>query len=528
MRTKLSLLLTIMVLMMPALGSAKQFVPIPQKIKPPQQQSTQTQSCANTVDVTKLSGNDSQRINKIKANLAQYQSTIVDGHYEVCFQMDELIITDALQPDFTEPFTINIAASETRDVHIIGLNIKRDGTWQDPINLLHVTNASPTATVYLDGIQLSNVIDGISLEGTGEVVIDTYAGSQAVPKTQTKLTGDANKSGTCLHLKSNSAVIKGADISSCAEGVLIEANDALLGAADKDHIATDMNTIHDNVLGIHAGSGDRNKFGYNLVYDNKQQQTLKGTAKDAITIEAGTNENLVPLEVELFDNQGEKYALKCTRDQANNVIQREIRFNAPQPNGIATLYAADKDVSQPTKYLTTCSLDANGTCIIKDLPPDVMTLIQPGDCGIKNYYVTSLFTGTSSTELLASSFEFKGIAEIVAVPVEFPAPTTGVTESGVNTGAMSELDDDDTTTTTAAMTDDGSVPSGAGMGTTAMKCSLTQDARCDLNSITSIALALFVITALLLFRYQSVTPLKRRTTSPAAKFCFKFFHRGHS
>ncbi len=471
------------VLLLPAAGIAVQH-PLQQGAIPPQQVKipipqlpAQQQSCKNPIEIIPTAVNKPTIIGDIQSKLDDYQSYAANGYYEICFKMtDPLVINDLF--NFTKPLTITVKAGETKDIHIIGLKIKRDDNLSYSGELLHVTNDIPAVTVHLYGLQLSNVIDGISLDGTGKIVVGTYAGSQAIPKTQTIITGDANKSGACLHVKSTGAVIQGADISSCGEGVLIEADDALIGAADKDHVVADMNDIHDNAIGIHDISGKRNKFAYNLVHDNKQQQAARGEAKDAILIEQGANEDLAALVLELFDNgDGTKYALQCTKDKDGNVIQRQIQFQAPQQSGVVSLYSTDENYHQANKYLTACDLDAQGLCILKDLPPDVMSLIQPGDCGIKNYYMTALFTGTSSTEFLASSFEFNThISSVVANPVEVPGSVAGAVPPSSASDIVDEADDSGSSSSTvvANMGDSGGGMNAAASGIS--KCSLIEGA----------------------------------------------------
>ncbi len=476
-----------------------------QQIEPPQQQQPQpqqTQSCANPIS---LPMNNIARIQAIQGALNAYNSkgVVVDGHYELCFQMNEFDIlgsyVDSIDPSFV--FTMSLPNNDpntdpNKDVHIIGLNIKRNASWQSSGPILKIINNSPTAKVYLEGLQLSNVQQGISLEGTGTVVVGNYAGATPL---KTKIIGDANKSGPCIEVKSKGAIIQGADISSCAEAIAIEADDALIGAADKDHVATDMNTIHDNLLGIHVVTGQRNKFGYNLVYDNKPQQSQKGHSQDAILIEQGANEDLVAPILTPFDSgDGNKYALRCAKDQGGNILKYEIQFQTPQQPMLATLFHADKDASQPKKYLGVCAVDGQGLCEIKvaDLPADVLSQIKPTECGIKDYYFTALFTGTSSTELLSNAFELNAhISSIVSAPIEVPGTTAGVTD----VGSASAPVEDDTTASSATVTNMGESGMAAATGGMA-KCSLVENNGYQRSAMIDVSFCSALLITLMLLR----------------------------
>jgi len=180
-----------------------------------------------------------------------------------------------------------------------------------------------------------------------------------------------------------------------------------------------MNVIHDNVTGIHVLSGAFNKFGFNLNYDNKPLAAPKGVAKDAITLETGANEDLIPLEIVMFEEEGVEHALVCTRDGDGNVIKRQFTFETPQLDGIISIYQAES-YNQADRYLTSCELD-DGVCVIENLPADVLDLIPDKECGIEDYFVNALFTGTSSTELMANPAELDGVVAFVSTPYDIPS-----------------------------------------------------------------------------------------------------------
>ncbi|MFA4973429.1 MAG: hypothetical protein WC683_12495 [bacterium] len=370
------------------------------------------QTCSSTIS---LGGSIPIKISTIRTALSNYSSYAVGDHYELCFENNEVVVNTTF---FTSEFLIVTNAGESKDVYIVGLNIRNDS--DNPVNIpILVTDNKGTGKIILKDIALKDVKNGVVLGGAGKTEIKS-----------SKIAGDASKSGVCVEVKSNGAMVQSSEISGCGEGVSIAANDVLVGATSHEQVSTDKNSIHDNVLGLHVVSGKGNKFGYNLIYDNKPPLASEGAANDAILIEPGANEDLIPLETVLYEEEGKEYALRCERDASGNVIKREIYFNAPQTDGIATIYESDLN-KQIKKYLTKCVIGADGICIIDSLPSEVMALIPASDCGIQEYHISAIFTGTGSTELPSDYMEMDGIAVIMAPvetgPVDMP---TGVTDSG--------------------------------------------------------------------------------------------------
>ena len=292
-----------------------------------------------------------------------------------------------------------------------------------------VTNNQGSGKIILKDISLKDVRNGIQI-----------AGNPSTKVVSSVVQGDASKSGTCVEIKADGATVQGSEISGCGEGIVIEADGALIGAADHEHVSTDKNSIHDNVIGLHVVSGKRNKFGYNVIYENKPSMAPEGLSTDAILIEPDANEGLLPLEIELFEaDDGIEYALKCTKDEAGIIVKREMLFKLPQGEGMVALYKSDVVNDQMLRYLTNCDVNSDGVCVIGNLPEDVMELIPEGECGIEYYMVTALFTGTSSSALLVNSHEFDSIAVIMAPLETGPVDMPGVSDMGGDVDIEEEL-----------------------------------------------------------------------------------------
>jgi hypothetical protein len=362
------------------------------------------------------------KIATIRAALLNYEQ---GGVYGICFNMDEPLELNSTE--FDTPFILNIPGGETHNVYIKGLELRNDDAFPVMHEMFKVQHDG-SGTVVLDSFDLKDVKNGLLLEGSGKTEVRSST-----------IAGDASKSGVCVEIKSNGAVVRGGEISSCAEGVVIEADDVLIGAANHEHFDADRNSIHDNVIGLHVVSGAHNKFGYNLIYDNKPSLVPEGTAEDAILVEFEANEDLIPLEVVYYEYEGENYAINCQRDESGVVVSRSMRFEAPQTGGSVSLYQVFIN-NQPIKYLTTCTLDDAGDCSLDDLPPDVVTQFTDTECGIEEFLINAIYTGTSSTELMSKAALFDGWVAFVSSPYDIPTTSGLAGDDGAS--SMPEEDDD--------------------------------------------------------------------------------------
>jgi hypothetical protein len=447
-------------------------------------------TCNNPIDLIGLPSAIIQ--SKISDSLQNYSAHLSGDRYELCFKMEELTVGTDTSFD---SFLITPAVDETKDIYITGLKIKHDITHPVDIPIIIVRNRGK-GRVILQDIALKNVHNGISVEKgnhLSKLIPQTIPHSvkgvvQDRPRIEIKksiIQGDANKIGTCVNIKvpgvaiqtseisscdegiriagtdalveggsvrdsnfcinivADDAKVRGVEISGCGEGIGIEANNALIGAADhanaiKPH--SDMNDIHDNVMGLHVVSGQYNKFGFNLIHHNRPQSSIVGTAGDAITIEDNSNENLPPLEAILYKEEGVQYALKCVRDKNGSVIGRSLLFNVPQSAGLISVFAVKKD-SQPMQYIASCAVKDEGVCDITNLSADVLQMIPEGKCGLDDYYINAIFTGTSSTELMTEFEILDGVVAFVSNPYDIPT-TGGASDVDIASGVDEEISEE--------------------------------------------------------------------------------------
>jgi hypothetical protein len=201
-----------------------------------------------------------------------------------------------------------------------------------------------------------------------------------------------------------------------------------------------MNDIHDNVMGLHVVSGDYNKFGFNLIYNNKPHAASEGIATDAITIDDSANEDLVPLEAILYEEDGKEYAVKCERDGAGNVTKRLLFFGAPQHSGIVSIFHV-QDFNQPDKFIISCQFEEGKGCDITDLPQNILTLIPQGECGLDDYRINAIFTGSGSTELMTKYQILDGVVAFVSNPYDIPT-TGGASDVDIASGVDNEISEE--------------------------------------------------------------------------------------
>ncbi|MFH1769424.1 MAG: NosD domain-containing protein, partial [Parcubacteria group bacterium] len=397
----------------------------------------------NDIVIPKSAISDDAKVLKIQSALDDYKQ---GGKYGICFKFEEPF---AVKSNFmTKPFTLTIPSGETHDVYIDGLQLENHDANHITFPFLIIDN-NGRGTVTLKITSITDVRNGLVLQGSGKIKI-----------VESVISGD-DSDGVCVAVNSYNAVIQGSDISHCKEGIRINASEtlkgipinageALIGAEDSDHADTDMNVIHNNEYGIHLIKGNHNKWAYNLIYDNVPK-VGEPSAQNAIWIENDANEGLKPLEAILYQGEDdEDYAMRCERDEAGKVIKRELKFKLPPQKGEVSVFetsAANYEGNkQPKRYLTHCRLDKYGMCDLGTLPTDVMAKIKEGECGIDDFFITAIFTGTSSSELMHDPLPFDGYSSVILVGDDLPVSMPGATDTAIESGGDINITDDNITT----------------------------------------------------------------------------------
>jgi hypothetical protein len=388
--------------------------------------------------------------------------------YELCF-----VMVGNEYADIKNNITLTVPEQNNKDIFIKGLKISRnaDSVFSSP--LLTITN-NGTGKVILDGVELTNVGNGLALAGSGK--IEVQGG---------KVIGDTTKTGICVDISADGTVVSGAEIAFCGEGVTVIASNTLLGAVDAAAYSADKNTIHDNEIGIHVISGNGNKFGYNSIFGNGIVEN-ELTFDYGILIEDGANDGLARPEV-VLDEEG--MALKCTKNSAGEITDREIQFKVPS-SGEIEIYKADKaDPNQGESLFASCAVDNKGICKFKDIY--LSEFVSNENCGFQNIYLTALFTGVSST--MYKSFIPNGRFSVPSpAPLDIPSP------SGLRTSNESPPTDDDTADVDGASQMSGADGSGGVGAASSCKASLAAGSAAG-GPLTAL-LVLFPFVPLLLSR----------------------------
>ncbi len=424
MKIKIALILGLSLLVLP-------FVSIAQTCGP-----------ANTIDFGAFLPN--QQDNKLQLALTNYSSYPEGDNYALCFIMPQLEISAA---DDVKSFTLTVGAGETKNIYIVGVNlIKHDDLVSD--TPLLTINHSGTGTVYLKNITLSNVKNGLKLEGTGKIEVGSYGDNKTV------ITGDTTKSGACIDVKSPGAVLSGVQASSCHEGVKVDANNVQI----KDGSLIKGNIFGVNILSARIGSKISGSKIYNNEGDDDNDRRL-----DGIKIDDGAMHELV-----LYDVINNEPVPILDGDEIVEYNERKAYFLLDLPEGrtgsVEFFYSSDQDCvldgehaykqicGNPAGFTNPASIEpsalANGPLEIT-IPPQhygkalvaVYTESERGTAGISRQF-----------ELNSGS---NGVVAFVANPYDIP--TSG---GAVDTGSSSSDDEEEQTTGGSGM--DGVDTAGAG------------------------------------------------------------------
>ncbi len=443
MRRILAITALAILLLLPASGLCVSLQQLPPKqsavIIPGQQQPPPAlQSCDKAILLNEM-GNKFTQVVDIQNALTNYKTNSVSGHYEVCFKGALSLKDVQLGPNFNGTFSVNIASTESKDIHVVGLNLARDNSLNDKakgefIKIVH----NGTGTLYLEGIQLSNVLDGIVIDGTGKVVIGTYSGT---PPIKTVITGDAQKSGSCITVKSPSATLDGVTAKNCAEGVNIQ--------ADKVSIINESE-ISNNKIGVHVhDSFEGTDIQDSRIYANGDVNLQSRT--NGVKIDAG-----IPQAPAFWDTKGGKPAEVPDSEDVYDFedrpayLQVQIPDNETRPATIELFISENKSNCTNYSFKQACDVikvQNGGQTKYLRTQIDPATLRQGP---IKINIPDEAFNDTKSFVAMYSDPELgtAGISRqfikkfgwiaIVATPYDIPT-TSGVSDSS---GAGSVVDDD--------------------------------------------------------------------------------------
>lgn len=191
------------------------------------------QTCASPITIPDFIS-DAAKVTTIRNALAAYTSYPVGGHYELCFTMSEL---DLSQAELVSTLAMTTSGSESLDVYIVGLNIRSDPL--DPLTstLLEINN-SGTAGIILKDLALHDMPNVLQLKGNPGIRLVDSA-----------ITGDEAKSGSCVDIQAKGVQIEGIDsemtITSCGKAVSVSGSNARIKNCK----------IWDNKIGVNIATG---------------------------------------------------------------------------------------------------------------------------------------------------------------------------------------------------------------------------------------------------------------------------------
>lgn len=381
--------------------------------------------------------------------------------YYFCFERINTLISGSGAAYFTK--------KDDKDVYLTGLTIKANSSLSNTTPLLTITN-NMGGTVYVKNINLSSVLSGLSLTGSGKIVVENsvIVGSSASTGTCLSINSpDATITGTdisncatgikigaqgvnitgiprvvngvtagiyakCssavgtkgIDILADGAVIKAMDISGCGDGIRIGASNTLLGASDAANYDTNKNIIHNNNIGINVTAGRYNRFGFNSIYTNGFGANI-GT-NNGISILSGANESLARPRI-VSENEN---WLMCKADSNGKIVGAEIKFQV-QEAGEIQIYKTDVErrYKQGIDLATVCHVEADGICKISDTS---FLSNFSSSCGLENYYLTALLTDAdgNSTMYLAEPFEFYRQGIVASPTIDTPIDIPGVSDTG--------------------------------------------------------------------------------------------------
>ena len=417
-------------------------------------------NCVTPQVVIDKKDNANVKITKIK-NALQNPNLIPGSNdsYQVCFEYAGFIDSDLIVVEvriIEGVFNGTFALQTNNNVEIVGLKIRKKDDLDLGSNPLVRINTGTNGQVTLKGVEISNVVNGINIEGGGAVIFED----------QSKILCDASKSGIGINILSNNSTVRSAEISGCGEGMRIAGSSTTVEsgrvygantgiAVNGDHFSADgvevfsnnvgislngesavvknskvhtnaaegihiaassatlggpdvMNRIHDNGIGINHVSGSGDRWGFNKIYSNTAGLMSVDGIAPTVVLKDG-------------------YALSCSPG-ADGKLKRELEFYIPNhPKGRINLFLSSQHNNQGENLIGSCDINESGVCDARNVvltPPLTEDL-----CGREFTYVTAIFTpedvNLNSTKYVADSFEFYSptIASITAPSLPFPVET---------------------------------------------------------------------------------------------------------
>lgn len=159
-----------------------------------------------------------------------------------------------VKPDFSKirdprnaGFVIEIP-NDGRDIVIAGIAFRRDNG-VDPIVPMLTLKNSGAAKIILEDVKLSNVKDGVKVEGSGAVELHRVAIAGI---------GSATAGSVCLEIGAPNAIVEDSSIQNCEEGINVSADNTTIQSSDRCLAGLCATKIQSNAIGVHVMNNVKN------------------------------------------------------------------------------------------------------------------------------------------------------------------------------------------------------------------------------------------------------------------------------
>ena len=382
-----------------------------------------------------------QKIQKVRDALSDYAQ---GGIYGICFQMDSSLKVSAT----AAPFELIIPSSETKNVYVKGLKIENSETSPIMENLLKVKHSGSGEVVFED-FDFQNIRKGLLLEGAGKVFIKS-----------SKFSGEASKYGPCVEVQTGGALLDGIDVSMCAAGISVKAN----------NVKINNSKSWENKIGVNIASGivgtDIQKT---QIYGNDDGDPLTSRAADGIRIE-----DKAPHALAFYDLVDGEPVPVDENSESVELTGKDVNVLVPIPAGDTASARVEFYFSGGTSCGAVTSTSGQAACYVGEGISNPVEFnaatLEKGKISIEvppEHYDKAIVAIYTDPELgtagISQRFNVKsgGVVAFVANPYDIPT-SGGAVDTGTSGSSDDDDDSDSATTGASSMGGEGAMAEGGG------------------------------------------------------------------
>lgn len=352
------------------------------------------------------------------------------GSQEACFQMAVPLV----MKNGSDGFILNLNGTQLADdIKISGLFLKNDDVVPLTTPFLSITH-NGEGTVTLNNISFGRLDVDPSTKGVVNGVV--IEGDRGITLAQSRIAGDSAGTGTCISIKSPGSIIDGVDVSGCADGVQVDADNVII---------RNESSIHQNQIGVHILAGRTGtEIDSSLIYFNNDNDNFNLWKDDGIRIDGG-----VLHEAALYDVVEKDRIPVLDDNQPYDYEGRKpyILLDLPKgQNGTIEFFLSDeKECNLPVGVQSRnqpCALIKSGTPPLPtriqidgtQLDNDRLIEVQVPD-ELKDKRVVTVYTAPEEgTTGISRQFVFEcGVVAFVATPYDIPT-SGGAIEVPIESG----------------------------------------------------------------------------------------------